>query len=500
MAKSIPARRKGDEYQAKFFWLKLLELRTEEYIESVTFESDEIPFVDDVVVSYSEPIKDQLTGQQIVRDLFQCKYHMTQRGAFTHENLIDPSFINCQDSMLERLYNAYVNLSKELGSDAFRLYIVSIWDWDHQDVLTDHLQEKEMIRATFYEKGPRSRRDKARTKLADHLGISEEDLQAFLNTVRFKLGKNLADLTKELNVLLKYENLKQIDPRVTHNIYDDLAWRLLGQGRHSFNKQSLNELIREEKLIVLPSTEHSEISIRSFSELARPQHDSQASYLDLCHFFDGRFPKDDSYWEKEIPERISAFMLNENLVNVPQPIHIFFDCHLSIAFLAGSMSSPKHRVQIIPTQKGELWEQNAIDTDTSLWDLQNVGEIGEEWVLGISVTHQVQKEMEPYLEVQGLSDLPQILVQPIGGTDPKAVPDGNHAWLLGYQLAKQLREILCNECRKIHIFFAVPVALGYILGHTLRHVVPSIQLYEHDFEGQRYKHRYYPSLRIPYQP
>ena len=502
MAKSIPARRKGDEYQAKFFWLKLLELRTEEYIESVTFESDEIPFVDDVVVSYSEPIKDQLTGQQIVRDLFQCKYHMTQRGAFTHENLIDPSFINCQDSMLERLYNAYVNLSKELGSDAFRLYIVSIWDWDHQDVLADHLQEKEMIRATFYEKGPRSRRGKARTKLADHLGISEEDLQAFLNTVRFKLGKNLADLTKELNMLLKYENLKQIDPRVTHNIYDDLAWRLLGQGRHSFNKQSLNELIHEEELIVPSSTEHSEISIRSFSELTRPQHDSQVSYLDLCHFFDGRFPKDDSYWEKEIPERISAFMLNENLVNVPQPIHISFDCHLSIAFLAGSMSSPKHRVQIIPTQKGELWEQNAIDTDTSLWDLQNVGEIGEEWVLGISVTHQVQKEMEPYLEVQGLSDLPRILVCPIGGIGPKAISAGDHAWHLGYQLAEQLIEILPYTCCKIHLFFAGPIAFGYILGHTLRNLRPIIQMYEFDieFERQHQGQRYYPSLRPSYQP
>ena len=500
MAKSNIPRRKGDDYQVRFFWLKLLEMRTGNHIESVTFESDEISFVDDVVVSYGEPIKDPQTGKQIIRDLFQYKYHITQNNAFTHENLIDPKFINGKTSMLERLYNAYVDLLKELDSDAFRLYIVSIWDWDHRDVLADHLQEKEMIRATFYEKGPRSKRGKARTKLADHLGIPEEDLQAFLNTVRFKLGKNLADLTKELSVLLKYQNLKQIDPQVTHNVYDDLAWKLFAQGRQLFNKQSLNALIREEKLIVLPSTEHSEISIRSFSELARPQHDSQASYLDLCHFFDGRFPKDDSYWEKEIPERISAFMLNENLVNVPQPIHIFFDCHLSIAFLAGSMSSPKHRVQIIPTQQGELWEQNAIDTDTSLWDLQNVGEIGEEWVLGISVTHQVQKEMEPYLEVQGLSDLPQILVQPIGGTDPKAVPDGNHAWLLGYQLAKQLREILCNECRKIHIFFAVPVALGYILGHTLRHVVPSIQLYEHDFEGQRYKHRYYPSLRIPYQP
>ena len=43
MAKSIDARRKGDEYQARFFWLKLLELRTENYVESVTFESDEVP-------------------------------------------------------------------------------------------------------------------------------------------------------------------------------------------------------------------------------------------------------------------------------------------------------------------------------------------------------------------------------------------------------------------------------------------------------------------------
>ena len=303
-------------------------------------------------------------------------------------------------------------------------------------------------------------------------------------------------------MLLKYENLKQIDPQVTYNVYDDLAWKLFAQGRQLFNKQSLNALIREEKLIVLPSTEHSEISIRSFSELTRPQHDSQVSYLDLCHFFDGRFPKDDSYWEKEISERISAFMLNENLVNVPQPIHISFDCHLSIAFLAGSMSSPKHRVQIIPTQKGELWEQNAIDTDTSLWDLQNVGEIGEEWVLGISVTHQVQKEMEPYLEVQGLSDLPRILVCPIGGIGPKAISGGDHAWHLGYQLAEQLIEILPYTCCKIHLFFAGPIAFGYILGHTLRNLRPIIQMYEFDieFERQHRGQRYYPSLRPSYQP
>ena len=60
-------------------------------------------------------------------------------------------------------------------------------------------------------------------------------------------------------------------------------------------------------------------------------------------------------------------MLNENLSNLPQPIHLFFDCHLSIAFLAGHLISPKHRIQIIPTQKEgidyALWAQNVPDTN-----------------------------------------------------------------------------------------------------------------------------------------
>ena len=56
MAKAITAPRKGHAYQARVFWLKLLKLRTNNYVKSVTLESDRVSFVDDVVVSYSEPI------------------------------------------------------------------------------------------------------------------------------------------------------------------------------------------------------------------------------------------------------------------------------------------------------------------------------------------------------------------------------------------------------------------------------------------------------------
>ena len=136
-----------------------------------------------------------------------------------------------------------------------------------------------------------------------------------------------------------------------------------------------------------------------------------------------------------------------------------------------------------------------------LWDIQTAGEICEELVLGISVTHQVRKEMEPYLEAQGLSDLPRILVRPTGGIGPKAISGGNHAWQLGYQLAKQLSEMLPYTCYKIHLFFAGPIALGYILGRTLRYLNLPIQMYEFDLdlEKQRRGQRYYPSLQVLYQ-
>lgn len=507
MAKAIIARRKGDEYQARFFWLKLLELRTDDHIESVTFESDEAPFVDDVVVSYREPTKDRLTGEKVVQDFFQCKYHMKYGNAFTYKNLIDPNFIYSKTSMLKRLYQAYLRILEKLDADTFRLYIVSSWSWNPEDMLAKHCHE-EMLASTFYERGSRTEEGKVRLELLEHLSesesLSEKELRAFLSTVRFMLGKNLTDLEREMRLLLKLAGLQPIDPAVTHIVYDDLPWKLFGQGQHSFDKEAFDRVINDEKLKAPPSTEHSEISIQSFSQFARRPRDLQAAHLDLRQFFHGRFSKHESYWKKDIPEQISAFMLNEKLIELPQPIHFFFDCHLSIAFLAGSMISPKHGISVIPTQKNgsnfTLWEPNTTRSDTPLWKIETRGEIGEELVLGISVTRPVEPHLQPYLKTEGLSDLPQILVCPKTGPDPKAVSGGDHAWQLGNQLAKQLQEMFGDRCEKIHLFFAVPAALAYILGHTLRHIVPIIQLYEHDFEGQRYKERYYPSLRVPYQP
>jgi len=501
MAKAIVARRKGDEYQARVFWLNLLHLRTGDYVQSVSFESDRVSFVDDVVVSYREPIKDWVNGKQFIRELFQCKYHMTQNKAFTHENLIDCRFINSKkDSMLKRLYDAYLSLSDELGTEMFRLYIFSNWNWDTRDALAKHLHE-EMLRSTFYENGERTEEGKARSKFAQHLAISQEELRPFLDIVRFRLGKNLVDLAGEMAPYLKLAGLRPIDPTVTSIIYDDLAWKLFGQERNSFDRDSFDKMIREEKLMVKPPSEHSEISIQSFSQLARRPHDLQAAHLDLCNLFGGRFPLHQSYWKKEIPEKVTSFILDEKLRDLPQPIHFFFDCHLSIAFLAGHLISPKFGIEIIPVQKSganyELWERPSNASETKLWNVDISGYIDTEVVVGVSVTHPIENHLNPFLEAKGLNNIPKVLLRPVGEMGRTAVSGGNNAWQLGFELGNRLREILPHTCHKMHFFFAGPVALAYILGHTLRHVTQVIHLYEHDFEGETGGLRYYPSMRIP---
>lgn len=499
MARSIAARRKGDEYQARVFWLYLLELRTGDLVDSVCLDSDGVSFVDDVTVTYCQPLCERSTGLRVNRDYYQCKYHMTYGGAFTYENLIDPDFIHCKESMLQRLYNAYVDLSAG-GGDTFRLYIVSNWHWHSDDELARHLSE-ERIRSTFYEGGSSSGAGKVRSAFADHLSISEQELESFLETVRFRLGKNLEDLARELEPRLKLASLRPIDPSVTNIEYDDLAWKLFEQGRNRFDRDSFDQMLHEENLIVTPPSDRSEISICSCLQGARRPRDVQASHMDLTDLFDGRFPRDGHYWQTEIPARIVAFFQSEDVKNLVQPIHLFFDCHLSIAFLAGHLMNPKFGIQIIPVQKTrssgyELWpEPNGLCGGG--WILDVSGSVDTEMVVSISVTNPIENHLLPFLSAAGLEELPRILARPTTGIGQQAISDGRHAWHLGYELQTKLREIIPATCRVVHLFFSGPAALAYILGNTLRHITETVQLYEHDFEGSTSGLRYCPSIRLP---
>ncbi len=497
---AITARRRGDSYQARLFWLHALRLRTSDTVASVRLEHDGVSFVDDIVVTYSEPFSDPATGQKISCDYIQCKYHVTQDGAFTKDSLLDPTFIGCKSqSMLKRLYGAYLQLSAECQT--FRLIVCSSWSWHYQDVIARHLSTEGSIRPTLYRGGPTSKAGRARSELGAHLGISEEQLRRFLDTVRFDLGKSLTDVTEQLQLSLKLASMRPIDPTVSSVVYDDLAWTLHDQGRNHFDAQSFDKMIHTEALAVDPLPDYSEISICSYTQGARRPRDVQAARLDLSDLFDRRFPLSASSWSADIPARVESFLRSDTVAALPQPIHLFFDCHLSIAFLIGCLTDPKYGIRIIPAQKTrtsgyEFWPEPK-DSRAGLWEITAPEVLeSEQVVVGISVTNPIQSHLFPFLDQTELRPLPRILLQPSSGVGPKAVSGGDHAWQLAFGLQTLLRQRLPEACHTVHLFLSLPCALAFIIGNTIRYVTREIQVYEHDFEG-RAAFRYYPSVRFP---
>lgn len=461
--------------------------------------------VDDVVVSYAEGgILDRATGSRIETDYHQLKYHVNHNGAFSSDSLLDPRFSNTAESMLKRLYNTYTELLKR--SAGFRLNIVSNWGWDHRDALSGYLQEGRLrgnFEADFLTKGKHSALGRVREKFAAELSVPAEEVARFLAYVRFDLGDSIDKLTQRLGPELRLAGLKPIDSQTSSLVYDDLAWKLFQQGEHRYDNEKLDEVIRREKLRQPPPAGASEISICSTPQMARRPRELQAAHLDITDLFDGRFPRNADSWEGDIPERVEAFLFSEKVSALPKPLHLFFDCHLSISFLAGNLADSKFGMRIVPAQKSpdvgyEFWRRPAGSTNGELWDYVPCGTVGEEAVVGVSVTHRIDQHLNTYLDaIRELGSLPRMLFVPKIGVGRTSVRSGAEAWQLGESLGIHLREILPAGCRKVHLFFSVPAALAFILGDSLRNVVPEIQLYEHDFEGRTIERRYYSSVKLP---
>ena len=119
MAKAIAARMDGDDYQARWFWIKACELLEPfKSVERVAFEDPSLKSMDDVVVYYSSGASDPF-GVTRVADFYQVKFHVLQSGAITADALADPAFINAEAvSFLQRAYNAYSSLPCPQGTDS----------------------------------------------------------------------------------------------------------------------------------------------------------------------------------------------------------------------------------------------------------------------------------------------------------------------------------------------------------------------------------------------
>lgn len=491
MAKSVIARRQGDEFQALFFWKQLVNLLIDETLKQVTFESDQQIFVDDVVVEYYEPALDEYTGQPFRVDAYQCKYHVARNIIFSIDNLIDPDFLNNKQSMLQRLFKAYREFSEK--GELFRLHVVSSSGWDTNDPFTRFVSAENHIRTAFFEGGLRSVQGKLRQKLAEHLGVSEAELGNFLHLVRFDLGMNRKDIVEALSAKLQLAGLLPLEKTITNTRYAELAWKWLEQGGNVFDKQLLTRMVLAEKLIDTSRKNLLIIRHQSLDPIApnAVQEDlpdnlrnmaSNEFAIDLTRLF-----RDGSLVDPQLAINHQEAMVNEiaRLWNDQSNIEIAYYgiAHIPLVFRLGYQLNVRKSIYIFEhNRKNNRWDLlSSTDTYPSLIVRKSALETdiaGNDIVIKFGVSYPIMNA-----DVNKIVPSPKLTMElalPTPALDSIRSIGQLDEYALAFRYALDAIHNMGTQVDCVHVFYAGPVSLAFRCGQLISPTIhPSVLVYNY---------------------
>jgi hypothetical protein len=487
---ALAAAQEGARYQYRFFWrvaLPMLYLDAPPLIDRVVMEHRAVDAVDDVVVYYTTPgVAD---GGRLVRvDYHQIKYHVAQGQCIAADNLIDPSWTGTTQSMLWRFAAAWKELRQEEPN--LRLNLVTNWPWCPTDALAPLVRDAGVLDDAFFTAGPKSKVGKVRAAWRSHLSLlSEDEFADFVRHLRLcvralsqtEAGEWLADRCQ-------LAGLQRPDLGANHSPYDDLAGRLLADGRREFSRDELAALLAQEKLIAANTPPfRSACAIRSFRRFAHvPEADAKV-LVDLTDLFVGRTPVDGAVWTTTIPARLDGTL--DEIAALPHPVQLALDTHLSIGWYVGTLLDAKAGIPILLRQKSyagvELWDTAIAAPDAAqTWDVtsEDVG-TGRDIAVAISVTHDIEADARatatktPSVGTFVHARLPQL--------GPAAIHGGAHACALADELTRILRDVVRERnAERTHLFASCPVSLAFLLGQRSV-AVGRTTVYEYDFGATR---------------
>jgi hypothetical protein len=485
---AIAAGQEGARYQYRFFWraaLPMLYLDPPR-IEKVVMEHRGVSAVDDVVVYYTNPgVAD---AERLVRvDYYQLKFHVAHSKCIASSDLIDPAFTNAARSLLWRFAESWKTLRAD-GAN-IRLNFVTNWGWCPGDPLPPLIRDTGALHEDFLAKSLGSEVGKVRSSWRAHLTLLDDtEFAAFIRELRLCMrAVSQSEAEEWLADRCDLAGLRRPDPGENHSPYDDLAGRLLAQGRREFTRDDLALLVQQENLRVAKEPPfRSTCAIRSFRRFAHVPETDAHVIVDLTPLFRGREPINDEVWVKTVRERLEDAL--PQIDTLPKPVQLALDTHLSIGWYAGALLDAKAGIPILLRQKGygtvTLWDTiapKAEPQDGWQFSKENLSDAGE-LALAISVTHDVAAEAREVAVASGMGTFVHARLSTPGGT---AIKSGGHAVWLADELASAVREnVREQKAARVHVFPACPVAFAFLLGQRSAALGP-VTVYEYDFGGSK---------------
>jgi hypothetical protein len=494
MTQAVVARKQGDDFQARLFWLHAaLLLDPAGAVVRVGYETGPKAF-DDVFVEYDAARAPQdHHGQPVLRDHLQCKWHV-RPGEFGYSDLTDPAFTNAQSqSFLQRARDAQVQYAPD-GTGA-RFKLVTNWRLAHNDPLMQLvlLQWHALdLNRLFDGTTDASAIGKLRKAWRDHLAADEAALRRVARTLgitqRLESGD---DLRERVNDRFAATGLMRVPSAEAGFFYDDLIAKLHAQGRTTFDRQSFRDMCNSENL--LDDTRERNpvtVGVRSFMHPIDNLEARCDQTLNLVPHFDGRYIRDEADWSGRVLPELSEFIVKAAQSN--DRLRLVLDTHVSLAFGVGALLNVKSGKAIEIEQRTagrRFWSADDLPVDPAwpnlLFEEETLTAPGSDVAVAIGLTHDIAAAVRQY--VKGIPSIGRILhVRPTGGPSGRSVKCGHHANILAESVTARLRADHSNNGRQrtAHLFIAGPNAFALFLGQN-QVAIGRTAIYEWDFEGRR---------------
>lgn len=506
MANAIGARRDGDDFQARLFWLKAAHLLDDEGpIQRVGFECGPRGF-DDLWVEYdpSHRPKDQY-GVPLAKEFFQCKWHVSP-GLYTHKDLTEPQFINASTkSLLQRAYAALLDHSTA-DECALRLKFVTNWRLDPNDRLSSLIRSRShtlKVDELFEGTTARSATAQIRKLWREHLQLDEIELRRLAAALGFSyFGESLDDMRERLDVTCRAFGLRRVPAESSAVLYDDIVRQWAAQGRNVFDRKLFRKACVQDGLFEGKGNRSVAFGIKSFEHPIDRLEDRCTEVLDLVAEFDNRFIREGATWNATLLPTLQTFLLRA--ARSHDRIRLAIDAHTTLAFATGAVLNRKSgRVLEIEqrTPSRRLWSpDDESDVIRPSWEVAEYefASAGADMAIAVSLTHDVEPKVRAYLSALPLPPRTLLTFKPVGGASSSAVASGHHAYQLAEALARRVkaqRESQPETQSRVHLFVAAPNGFTLYLGQHCPLLAP-LTLYEFDFEGAR-DGSYRPSLALP---
>lgn len=459
----------GDDYQHLVAWNEALEaLRPGSDVTSITVEQPDAGNVDDVV----------LRRRTSPHRYIQVKHAVDATSPVGHEWLTTRPKPGAS-SLLEKFHRSWLLLTTDTNQP--ELLLVTDREIDPRDPVMRLLDRRTQLLVPSIGADSASQ---GRERWADHLNITEDDLIAFLTSLRFLTGRPFDAERDRARTLMWAVGLNYDQQALDSALGLVRDWvkrpeRTLEPGEFQGWANERVGLRTDPGVVVV------------IEAIANDPHPEDAA--EVVNFVDeymGDTPderrqlRDESQWPQigaDIQQ--AAQRLRQSGVH---RVMVRGAMRLPVWFAAGAAFRHVHGFHAAAMQLDALWSSEHLGTPIEIRSDTVQAGSGPEVAVCIGIAADPTTAVRNYIESTALPAGYVTSILPVTGTGPGLIPDGPTAAATAGRVRDAVRDLIeSTSADHIHLFLATPGAFALLLGHRWNALRPTT-VYEHLGPGRGY--------------